>query len=82
MTKRGRLASPVLVSDLLLNVFLQLNAFVGTATRRSPRKAERKPVYVLNLTIPPQHIDNRLEPAKAAVQLQVYSIHFLAADTP
>ncbi|KAF9266346.1 hypothetical protein L218DRAFT_956702 [Marasmius fiardii PR-910] len=34
------------------------------ATRRSPRKAEKKVVYVLNLTIPPDKVDNLLEPAK------------------
>ncbi|TCD69227.1 DNA mismatch repair protein [Steccherinum ochraceum] len=38
--------------------------------RRSPRKCEKKPVYVLNLTIPPRHIDNCLEPAKASVHLR------------
>ncbi|OSD04616.1 hypothetical protein PYCCODRAFT_1386837 [Trametes coccinea BRFM310] len=38
--------------------------------RRSLRKTEKKPVYVLNLTIPPRFIDNCLEPAKAAIQLQ------------
>ncbi|KAJ6591749.1 hypothetical protein DFH09DRAFT_1025767 [Mycena vulgaris] len=37
--------------------------------RRSPRKAEKKPVYVLNLTVPSQHVDNCLEPAKAEVHL-------------
>ncbi|KAI9068501.1 hypothetical protein FKP32DRAFT_1561492 [Trametes sanguinea] len=38
--------------------------------RRSPRKTEKKPVYVLNLSIPPRFIDNCLEPAKASIQLQ------------
>ncbi|TFK43770.1 hypothetical protein BDQ12DRAFT_731752 [Crucibulum laeve] len=38
--------------------------------RRSPRKAEKKPVYVLNITIPPDEIDNYVEPAKTAVQFQ------------
>ncbi|KAI0920894.1 hypothetical protein AcV5_001344 [Taiwanofungus camphoratus] len=41
-----------------------------STTRRSPRRMEKKPVYVLNLIIPPQTVDNCLEPAKAAVQLQ------------
>ncbi|KAJ7126385.1 hypothetical protein C8R43DRAFT_1028784 [Mycena crocata] len=41
-----------------------------STVRRSPRKTEKKPVYVLNLTVPPQQIDNCLEPAKAAVHLQ------------
>ncbi|EEB95137.1 hypothetical protein MPER_05942, partial [Moniliophthora perniciosa FA553] len=35
-----------------------------SSTRRSPRKAEKKPVYVLNLVIPRDKIDNLLEPAK------------------
>ncbi|KAH9850804.1 hypothetical protein C2E23DRAFT_929125 [Lenzites betulinus] len=38
--------------------------------RRSPRKTEKKAVYVLNLTIPPRFVDNCVEPAKAAVLLQ------------
>jgi DNA mismatch repair protein MLH3 len=42
-----------------------------TAIRRSPRKMERKPVYVLNLTLPPCHMDNCLEPAKASMHLKV-----------
>ena len=42
-----------------------------SAGRRSPRKAEKKPVYVLNLTIPPRFVDNTVDPSKAAVQLQV-----------
>ncbi|KAI6135072.1 hypothetical protein EV401DRAFT_2052575 [Pisolithus croceorrhizus] len=38
-------------------------------SRRPPRKGEKKPIYVLNLTIPVRHIDNCMEPAKTAVQL-------------
>ncbi|CDO73770.1 hypothetical protein BN946_scf185015.g98 [Trametes cinnabarina] len=38
--------------------------------RRSPRKTEKKPVYVLNITIPPRFVDNCFEPAKAVIQLQ------------
>ncbi|KAJ7734007.1 hypothetical protein DFH07DRAFT_130235 [Mycena maculata] len=41
-----------------------------STTRRSPRKAEKKPVYVLKLTVPSQQIDNCLEPAKAAVHFR------------
>ncbi|TFY59415.1 hypothetical protein EVJ58_g5791 [Rhodofomes roseus] len=40
------------------------------STRRLPRKPEKKPIYVLNLTVPPRQVDNCLEPAKAAVHLQ------------
>ncbi|KAF8238974.1 hypothetical protein L208DRAFT_1239561 [Tricholoma matsutake] len=38
--------------------------------RRSPRKVEKKPVYVLNLTVPPSEIDNSLEPAKTNIHFQ------------
>ncbi|EJD01597.1 uncharacterized protein FOMMEDRAFT_148054 [Fomitiporia mediterranea MF3/22] len=39
-------------------------------TRRSPRKSELRPVYVLNLTLPARNVDNCLEPSKTAVQFQ------------
>ncbi|KAG0709891.1 hypothetical protein DFH29DRAFT_19205 [Suillus ampliporus] len=41
-----------------------------SSVRRSPRKGEKKPIYVLNLVIPTRHIDNCLEPAKSAVQIE------------
>jgi len=44
------------------------------AVRRSPRKGEKKPIYVLNLVIPTRHIDNCLEPAKSIVQIEVGKI--------
>lgn len=43
-------------------------------SRRSPRKTEKKPVYVLNLTVPPRGVDNCLEPAKG-------NLHFQNKDT-
>ncbi|PIL37355.1 hypothetical protein GSI_01048 [Ganoderma sinense ZZ0214-1] len=43
---------------------------IHPSRRRSPRKTEKKPVYVLNLTISPRFVDNTVEPAKTAVQLQ------------
>ncbi|EIW82275.1 hypothetical protein CONPUDRAFT_89709 [Coniophora puteana RWD-64-598 SS2] len=39
-------------------------------TRRSPRKGEKRPAYVLNLIVDPKHIDNCLEPAKTSVALE------------
>ncbi|GBE79898.1 hypothetical protein SCP_0211000 [Sparassis crispa] len=39
-------------------------------TRRSPRKTEKRPVYVLDLIVPQRDVDNCLEPAKSAVHLQ------------
>ncbi|KAG6378611.1 carboxyl transferase domain-containing protein [Boletus reticuloceps] len=40
------------------------------SARRSPRKGEKKPVYVLNVVIPVKHIDNCLEPSKSTVELE------------
>ncbi|KAG2155051.1 uncharacterized protein EDB93DRAFT_1130961 [Suillus bovinus] len=45
-----------------------------SSVRRSPRKGEKKPIYVLNLVIPTQFIDNCLEPAKSAVQIEHKSV--------
>lgn len=39
-------------------------------TRRSPRKAMRRQVYALNITIPSSDVDNCLDPGKAVVHLQ------------
>lgn len=58
---------PFLRSEALITSFT-----VYIATRRSPKKADKKPVYVLNITVPPQQVDNCMEPAKATVQLQVH----------
>lgn len=44
---------------------------VCSGRRMSPRKTEKRSVYVLNLTIPPRFVDNTVDPAKSAVQLQV-----------
>ncbi|KIY49467.1 hypothetical protein FISHEDRAFT_65439 [Fistulina hepatica ATCC 64428] len=38
--------------------------------RRSPRKSEKNPVYVLNILVPPKDVDNCLEPSKAAVHFR------------
>ncbi|KAL1723491.1 hypothetical protein EV715DRAFT_269561 [Schizophyllum commune] len=38
--------------------------------RRSPRKSEKRPVYVLNITVPSHQVDNCLEPAKAEVNFE------------
>jgi DNA mismatch repair protein MLH3 len=43
----------------------------ATGSRRSPRKSERKPIYCLNISLPLESVDNCIEPAKNAVQLQV-----------
>ncbi|KAK0461814.1 uncharacterized protein EV420DRAFT_1305145 [Desarmillaria tabescens] len=43
-------------------------------SRRSPRKSEKKPVYVLNLAVPPSEVDNCLEPAKGDLHFRVISI--------
>ncbi|EJU06351.1 hypothetical protein DACRYDRAFT_113068 [Dacryopinax primogenitus] len=38
-----------------------------TSSKRSPRKTERRPVYVLNVSVPPTLLDISLEPAKGNV---------------
>ncbi|KAF4619993.1 hypothetical protein D9613_005289 [Agrocybe pediades] len=38
--------------------------------RRSPRKSEKKPVYVLNIIVPPTDVDNYLDPNKSVVQFR------------
>ncbi|KZT35570.1 hypothetical protein SISSUDRAFT_157245 [Sistotremastrum suecicum HHB10207 ss-3] len=40
------------------------------ATRRSPRKNERRPVYVINLDVPPSQFDNCIDPNKSLVQFK------------
>ncbi|TFK85447.1 hypothetical protein K466DRAFT_494735 [Polyporus arcularius HHB13444] len=54
----------------LLTIATRTHTQVSLDHRRSPRKTEKKPVYVLNITIPPQHVDNCIEPSKASVHLQ------------
>ncbi|KAH0587870.1 hypothetical protein H2248_006625 [Termitomyces sp. 'cryptogamus'] len=39
-------------------------------TRRPPRKSEKQAVYVLNITVPSEHLDNCMEPTKAHIQFQ------------
>ncbi|KAF7302005.1 Mismatch repair-related protein [Mycena indigotica] len=43
---------------------------VRNVIRRSPRKTEKRAVYVINITVPPQNVDNCLEPAKAVVHIR------------
>ena len=39
--------------------------------RRSPRKIEKKPIYVINISIPPEDVDNCIDPTKSVVHLRV-----------
>ncbi|KAF5333492.1 hypothetical protein D9611_002521 [Ephemerocybe angulata] len=39
-------------------------------TRRSPRKAEKRPIFVLNINVPPSRVDNCLEPGKSSVVIK------------
>ena len=45
-------------------------------SRRSPRKAELKPVYVINITLPGDSVDNCIEPAKTIVHFAVCPVDF------
>lgn len=42
-----------------------------TGQRRSPRRLERHPIYVLNVTIPPDEVDTAYEPRKAVLGYKV-----------
>ncbi|KAE9409939.1 hypothetical protein BT96DRAFT_984267 [Gymnopus androsaceus JB14] len=57
-------------SSFAKNAFDEVGVTQRSSTRRSPRKIEKRPVYILNLVIPPHQIDNLLEPAKAALHFQ------------
>ena len=45
--------------------------YATSGYRRSPRKSEREPIYVLNISLPSNEIDNCVEPTKTAVHLMV-----------
>ena len=45
--------------------------YVSLGPQPGPRKGDKKPVYVLNITIPPIFVDNHVEPSKSAVNIQV-----------
>jgi hypothetical protein len=44
--------------------------------RRSPRKAERRPIYVLNIHLPPSELDNCLEPTKTEMGFKVVTMFY------
>ncbi|KIL70278.1 hypothetical protein M378DRAFT_183827 [Amanita muscaria Koide BX008] len=52
------------------SIFAASSFYRDVISRRSPRKGEKRPVYVLNLTMPPERIDNCLEPTKSAIHIQ------------
>lgn len=58
------------------------NYWRSLGLRRSPRKAEKRPIYVLNLTVPPEEVDNCLEPAKTNVLFQVSLLSIPEHQTP
>lgn len=53
--------------------FLLANIYHSIDTRRSPRKMEKRPVYVLNITLPKTTVDICLEPSKTSVQIEVFA---------
>lgn len=56
--------------------------YLLTDIRRSPRKVEKRPVYVLNLVVPPATVDNTLEPAKTHILFQASFYMFSQNLTP
>ncbi|KAF8812208.1 hypothetical protein BYT27DRAFT_7159313 [Phlegmacium glaucopus] len=41
-----------------------------STARRSPRKIEKKPIYVINISTPPEDVDNCIDPTKSVVHLR------------
>lgn len=68
MKKHEMICRALVRSSTVGNLFLLIFAL---ATRRSPRKNEKKPVFVLNISIAPEEVDNCLEPSKSSIQLSV-----------
>ncbi|KAK7470351.1 DNA mismatch repair protein [Stygiomarasmius scandens] len=57
-------------SSFAKNAFEESGDVPRSSSRRSPRKTEKRPVYVLNLTISAHQVDNLLEPSKSTVHLE------------
>lgn len=51
--------------------FIVATLTVRIAARRSPRKNEKRPAYVLQLTIARDTVDSLLDPSKRSVYLSV-----------
>ena len=52
-------------------LYIHLLLWRCAAVRRSPRKIEKKPIYVINVLIAPEDVDNHIEPTKSVVHLRV-----------
>ena len=70
LMNQARLVCLHLVRTLTVQTVV-IGWWIHSATRRTLRKWDKKPVYVLDLTIPIEDVDNLLEPAKATVQFRV-----------
>ncbi|KAF8204753.1 hypothetical protein BJ912DRAFT_939222 [Pholiota molesta] len=68
---------PVITSDLVREIDYQFasssfgkNALDEEGNSPLPRRGEKKPVYVLNISIAPEQVDNLLDPTKSIIQLR------------
>lgn len=52
-------------------MFIHSSHWHYAAVRRSPRKIEKKPIYVINISIAPEDVDNCIDPTKSVVHLRV-----------
>lgn len=62
--RNGKLSSAPVSSGAPLH-------YVLLGPQPGSRRGDKKPVYVLNITIPPIFVDNHVEPSKSAVNIQV-----------
>lgn len=71
--KKEKRVSHVQVCSLLPDIYLYIHSSLWrcAAVRRSPRKIEKKPIYVINVSIAPEDVDNYIEPTKSIVHPRV-----------
>ena len=68
--KKEKKVSHVQVCSILPEVYSS-SLWLCAAVRRSPRKIEKKPIYVINVSVAPEDVDNCIEPTKSVVHLRV-----------
>ena len=69
--KKEKKVSHVQVCSVFPDINTHSSLWRCAAVRRSPRKIEKKPIYVINVSIAPEDVDNYVEPTKSVVHLRV-----------
>jgi hypothetical protein len=71
--KKEKKVSHVRVCSLFPDIYMYVRSSLWrcAAVRRSPRKMEKKPIYVINVSIALEDVDNYIDPTKSVVHLRV-----------